>query len=52
MTFWILYLAIDGQFNIDYPFHFAFRETCDKIGKVMVKEYKYEKYRCVKEVRE
>lgn len=52
MTFWILYLAIDGQFNIDYPYHFAFRETCNVVGEKMVKDYKYEKYRCVKQVYE
>lgn len=52
MIFWILYLSIDGQFNIDYPYHFAFRENCDRVGKSMVKDYKYEAYRCVKEVRE
>ena len=51
MTFWLLYLAIDGEFVVDYPYHFAFKETCEQVGKAMVKDYKYEKFRCVKEVR-
>lgn len=49
MIFWLLYLSIDGQFTTEYPFHFAFRETCVKVGSDMVKNYKYEAYRCVQE---
>lgn len=52
MTFWLLYFAIDGQFVIDYPYHFSHKETCDKIGREITKTLKYEGYRCVKEVRE
>jgi hypothetical protein len=50
MIFWILYFSIDGQFTLDYPYHFAYRETCATIGEKVVKEYKYEAFRCVKEV--
>lgn len=53
MIFWILWLSIeDKQFHVDYPYHFAYRETCIKAGEIMVKKYKYEAYRCVKEIRE
>lgn len=49
MTIQILYLLIEGH-SIDHPYHFAFKDTCDKVGKTMVKDYKYEGYRCVKEI--
>lgn len=52
MIFWLLYLCIDGDCTIDYPYHFAQRETCVNIGKSMVKDYKYEAFRCVQEKRE
>lgn len=53
MTFWLLYLAIDGTFLPEpYTFHFAFKETCNKMGQEFVKSYNYESYKCVKEVRE
>jgi hypothetical protein len=52
VTFWLLFLAIDGQFVIEHPYHYAFRETCAKVGLDMVKKHKYEAYKCVKEVRE
>lgn len=53
MTFWLLYLAIDGQFSHEpYAFHFAFKETCDIVGKEFVQNYGFEAYRCVKEVRD
>lgn len=48
MTVWILYLLIEGH-SIDYPYHFAFKDTCGQVGQSMVKEYKYESYRCVQE---
>lgn len=53
MIYWLLYLAIDGEFLSEpHPFHFAYKETCEQVGKDLVQKYKYEKYRCVKEVRE
>lgn len=52
MTFWLLYIIIDGQLTQDYPFHFAYKETCDKIGRQIVKDYKYEGWKCVQEKRE
>lgn len=51
MTFWLLYLALDGDFTAyEYPFHFAYKETCTEVGKAFVRDYGYENYRCVKEV--
>ena len=51
MTIWILYLLIDGHYT-DYPYYFAFRDTCGQVGDSMVKQYKYNDYRCVKEIHE
>lgn len=53
MTFWLLYLALDGQFLPDpHIYHFAYKENCAKVGEEFVKKYKYEKYKCVMEKRE
>lgn len=51
MIFWILFLAIDGEFVKEHPYHFAYKETCREVGEDLVKNYKYEKYKCIKEVR-
>lgn len=48
MIFFILYLAIDGDYSTQHPYHFATSETCVQVGKTMLK-YGYENYRCVKE---
>jgi hypothetical protein len=52
MIFWLLYVMIDGQPVQDYPFHFAFKQNCDIVGKSLVKDFKYEGYKCIQEVRE
>lgn len=50
MIIWILYFVIENNNTIDYPYHFAFRETCEKFGKDNKKIFKAAKYRCVKEI--
>ena len=53
MTFWLLYLAIDGDFTAEsYPYHFSEKATCVKLGEEFVRKYKFEKYRCIKDERE
>lgn len=52
MIFWILYLSIDGDFTKQHPFHFFEKGNCEIVGTDLVKRYKYEKFRCVKEVYE
>jgi hypothetical protein len=49
MIIWILYLVIESNTTMEHPYHFAFKETCEKMGKELVKSYKYEKFRCVQE---
>jgi hypothetical protein len=51
MIVWVLYFLIEGH-SIDHPYRFSFKETCDNLGKIMVKDHKYEGYRCVKEIME
>jgi hypothetical protein len=48
MWVWILYLVIENNSTIDHPYHFAFKENCEKVGKDLVKKYKYDNFRCVK----
>lgn len=50
MIIWLLYLAIDGEFVKQHPYHFYYKETCVEVGKDLVENYMYENFRCVKEV--
>lgn len=50
MTFWILYITLNGKVEIKHPYHFAFKETCDTVGESLIKDYKYREYRCTKKV--
>lgn len=52
MIYWILWLAVDSEFNRDYPYHFSMRNTCESLGKTMVNSYKFKEYKCIKEIRE
>lgn len=49
MLIWILYLVIEGNFTTEHPYHFAFKDSCEKVGKDLVQKYKYENFRCVQE---
>ena len=49
MVIWILYLILEGNVSTEHPYHFALKDTCEKVGKDLVVKYKYEKFRCVKE---
>lgn len=46
MSVYLLSITL-GNFVITHPYKFAFKETCQKVGKQVVENKKSWKYRCV-----